>query len=71
MSDQMHEKRAQFAAFKKVMSLVFKYFLASFPLFFIFSNALLSRLHPNHSVLSCASGTAPSVYDNLSTTKPQ
>jgi len=29
----MRSKRAQFAAFKKVTSFVFRYFLASFPLF--------------------------------------
>ena len=36
-------KGAQFASFKKVMSFVFKYSFASFPLFFIFS---VSRLSP-------------------------
>jgi hypothetical protein len=34
----LRAKSAEFAAFKKVMSFVFKYFFASFPLFFIFRN---------------------------------
>ena len=36
----LRAKRASFAAFKKRLSFVFKYFLASFPLFSIFCNYL-------------------------------
>jgi len=39
----MRAKHAYFAASKKVMFFVFSHFLASFPLFFIFS---FSRLSP-------------------------
>ncbi len=38
----LHAKRAQFAALKKVMCFVFRYFLASFPLFFICCSSLIS-----------------------------
>ena len=47
-------KRAQFAAFKKVMSFVFKYSLASFPLFLCFVPLLQashSRTIPNLATL--------------------
>jgi len=62
----LRAKPAEFAAFKKVMSFVFKYSLASFPLFFIFADALLSAVRMNDSVVFCASAAGAAAYDKLS-----
>jgi hypothetical protein len=63
----LRAKRAEFAAFRKVMSFIFKYSFASFPLFFISYNVLLSPVHPNHPVFFCAPVGAAPAYDKLST----
>ena len=49
------------------MSFIFKYSLASFPLFFIFCNVLLSPVHLNHPVFFYASVAAARAHDKLST----
>jgi len=57
----LRAKRAQFASFKKVMLFVFKYFLASFPLFFIFWSSLHSPIAGTLS-LSLASRRTPATF---------
>jgi len=49
------------------MSFFFKYFLASFPLFLIFCDALLSPDYPNHPIFFCDSAAVSPAYDKLST----
>ncbi len=67
MRRNLHTKRAKFAPVKKVMFFVFRYFLASFPPFFIFCIALPSQHRQDASVLFCAWASPPPAHDKLST----
>jgi len=64
----LRAKDAKCAAIKKVMSFVFKYFLASFPLFFILRDALGSR---DRSVFPGTSARPALVCDKVSPARPQ
>jgi hypothetical protein len=64
----LRAKRAKFAPFEKVMSFVFKYFLASFPLFFIFRDTLRFR---ERSVFPGTSARPAVAYDKLFPIRPQ
>jgi hypothetical protein len=66
----LRAKRATFAALKNVRSFVFKYFLASFPLFFIFCSSLLSPLARTVSPFLAPRRSAASAYDRMSIKRP-
>ena len=62
----LRAKRAKYAAFKTVIPFVFKYFLASFPRFFIFSISRASPSAVTHPLSLAARGEPALAYDNMS-----
>jgi hypothetical protein len=67
----LRAKRAKFATLKKVISFIFKYFLASFPLFFILRYILLSPRAGTISLPPGRWGQPALAYGKVSLKRPQ